>query len=191
SHTTSASLRRSSFILSSDQESIIGAHGPFLESINVSEWEEERSESTKTPLRVKVFPNACIDTVLPLGTTGHVIAISDTHQGQLGEDYKVYAAVVHAAHLAIGGYAFPRLRFVITTQSSTELPCQPTVNIVPQSNKLLVLTENSLKVFDVIFDPSEEHTVFELPEVENFELRTELGAEFGNAVIRPLFVSPF
>ncbi|GMT29513.1 hypothetical protein PFISCL1PPCAC_20810, partial [Pristionchus fissidentatus] len=154
SHTSGASLRRRSFILSSDQQKIISAHGPFIESIDVSEWEAHNHRPTEPPIRVKPFAGAYVDTVLPLGATGHVVAISNIHQEKPGEDYKVYATLVHAAHLAIGGYSFRRLRFVINTQPSTEKkPLQPIVNVVPQSNKLLVLTGNSLKVFEVVFDP--------------------------------------
>ncbi|GMT29501.1 hypothetical protein PFISCL1PPCAC_20798, partial [Pristionchus fissidentatus] len=116
--------KRKCFILSSDQENIICAHGPFLESLNVPAWEQKESNPLDTPVRVKVYPNVCIDTVIPLGTTDHVIAISEIHQEKLGEDYKVYANLVHAADLAGGGYGLTRCRIVILTQPSTEQPVQ-------------------------------------------------------------------
>ncbi|GMT29483.1 hypothetical protein PFISCL1PPCAC_20780, partial [Pristionchus fissidentatus] len=94
SFTSAASLKRNCLIFSPDQDKVISAHGPFIESYDVSSWERRKNQPTEQPVRVKMRHNAPILTILPLGTTGHVIAISKIYQDNPDEDYKVYATLV-------------------------------------------------------------------------------------------------
>ncbi|GMT30857.1 hypothetical protein PFISCL1PPCAC_22154, partial [Pristionchus fissidentatus] len=187
--TSTASLRQQCLILSSDSENIINAHGPFLDSYNLAKWERKKSKPTETPVRVNVFEDVRIDTVLPLGTSGHAIAVSSVARDETSKQYKVYATLVHSADLAKGGYVSAALRFVICSQPLTETPCQPIVNIVPESSKLLVLTRSSLRVFELECDSEEKCTGWS--EVEWLDIRDELGPKFRDSKsIRPLFISP-
>ncbi|GMT30847.1 hypothetical protein PFISCL1PPCAC_22144, partial [Pristionchus fissidentatus] len=88
-----ASLRRNCLIFSSDKENIISAHGPFLDSHNLMKWERKKCDPTEPPVRVKVFQNTSIDTVLPLGATGHAIAVCSVTRDEMCEEYKVYATL--------------------------------------------------------------------------------------------------
>ncbi|GMT29584.1 hypothetical protein PFISCL1PPCAC_20881, partial [Pristionchus fissidentatus] len=192
SHTSGASLRRRCLTLSSDHENIIAAHGPFIESINVSKWEAHNHQPAEPPIRVKVFADlgAYVDTVLPLGATGHVVAVSNILQDKPNEEYKVYATLVPADYLVTGGYAL-RNRFVISTQPLSEKPCQPKVAVIVQSKKLLVLTGTSLKVFEYSYNADNGVTAFALPEIDTVDFLSEWPAQYtSRGPLKPLFVSP-
>ncbi|GMT30848.1 hypothetical protein PFISCL1PPCAC_22145, partial [Pristionchus fissidentatus] len=189
SFTSAASLRRNCLILSSDKQNIVSAHGPFLDSHNLAKWERKKSKPTEPPVRVKVFENMCVDTVLPLGTSGHAVAVSKFVHDVASKQYKVYATLVHSADLAGGGYVNPKIRFVINSQPLTETPCQPSVNIVPESSKLLVLTGDSLKVFEVVTDSEGNCTGWS--EVESIDVRSDLKRFYQpSGAILPLFLCP-
>ncbi|GMT29596.1 hypothetical protein PFISCL1PPCAC_20893, partial [Pristionchus fissidentatus] len=192
SHTSGASLRRRCLTLSSDHENIIAAHGPFIESINVSKWEAHNHQPAEPPIRVKVFADlgSYVDTVLPLGSTGHIVAVSNILQDKPNEEYKVYATLVPADYLVTGGYAL-RNRFVISTQPLSEKPCQPKVAVVSQSSKLLVLTGSCLKIFEYSFNADDATTAFVLPEIHTVNFRVEWPSHYttGNHMT-PLFISP-
>ncbi|GMT29887.1 hypothetical protein PFISCL1PPCAC_21184, partial [Pristionchus fissidentatus] len=186
SFTSSASVRRRCFFLSANGENIVTAHGPFLETLSVTAWEQRATDPSMQPTRVKVFPNALIHTAFLLGTGGHVVAISDRVQEKPGEQYKVFAAFVDGDKLATGGYATNR--FVISSCASKENASQPIIAVVPGTNKLLVLTGNSFVLYDVLILIINDRIDFQLCELKAVHFVIELGPRFA-VRMSPLAVS--
>ncbi|GMT00894.1 hypothetical protein PENTCL1PPCAC_23068, partial [Pristionchus entomophagus] len=187
SFTSGATLKRRCLVPSYDPSSIISAHGPFLESINVSEWEQQTVDQKKQPTRIKIFSDlaAHIELVLPLGSTGHFVAISNILKDKVNEEYRVYATLVHLSDLVDGGYAPLRSRFVISSQPWSGHPCPPKVAISAETNRLLVLTGRSLRVYEYIED--EDSTAFAFS--ETFSLSFDTMPQLSK-VMQPLFICP-
>ncbi|GMT29921.1 hypothetical protein PFISCL1PPCAC_21218, partial [Pristionchus fissidentatus] len=186
SFTSSASVRRRCFFLSANGEYIVTAHGPFLETLSVTAWEQRATDPTVQPTRVKVFPNALIHTALLLGTGGHVVAISDRVQEKPGEQYKVFAAFVDGDKLATGGYATNR--FIISSSPSKETASQPSIAVVPGTNKLLLLTGSFFVIYDILITVVNGRVDFQLCELKAINFMIELGPRFA-VRMSPLAVS--
>ncbi|GMT29731.1 hypothetical protein PFISCL1PPCAC_21028, partial [Pristionchus fissidentatus] len=167
-------------------------HGPFVEAMDVSDWEGRVQQPSNPPVRLKVFAGlrAAVNDVLALGTTGKLAVISDVVRDEQYEEYKVYAAIVHEADIVQGGYGTATCRFVISAQPSTQTgsEVQPAVAVVPLSTKFLVLNGTSLKVFR----PSNgEDNTLTLLEMISIDFRVDWPPRFATRCpMRPLCVSP-